>query len=345
MIRRLICSTLKNQRDKGDGMIIDVHHHWIPKEHVENIEKYLLPGQTVAAKGQGRVVKEGPWELFNPKKLFYQMDEQIRHLDEAGIDMVALAMGCYADWNNSRVAPGINNAMAEVQAQYPRRVIGLAHVNPLEEESPKEVERCVKELGLKGVSFNTNTQGKYPDAKEFGPLYRKISELGIPIVIHAASLPHTEYMRQVTWQGLNTPLLARAIDHMIASARVARSGVLKEYPGLKFIFGHLGGSGFFPALQRFGLRPDSPEYRGMKSHLYFDTAPVGWGKLALQTAVSAYGVDNVLMGSDYPAVTNDGPSLKGAVDAIEELELSPADRSKILGNTAAQLFKVGSVTW
>ena len=321
-------------------MIIDVHHHWIPKEHIENIEHYLQPRQTVEAKGQGRVVKEGSWELFNPKKLFYQMDEQIKHLDEAGIDMAALSMGCYADWNDAQRAPGINNAMAEVQAQYPHRVIGLAHVNPLETGAPGEVERCVKELGLKGVSFNTNTAGKYPDAKEFGPLYQKISKLGIPIVIHAASLPHTEYMRQVTWQGLATPLLARAIDHMIASARVVKSGILQAYPGIKFVFGHLGGSGFFTSLQRFGFNPGSPGYKEMKSQLYFDTAPVGWGKLALQTAVSAYGVDNVLMGSDYPSVTNDGPSLRGAVAAIQELELSPADQAKILGDTAARLFNV-----
>ena len=322
-------------------MIIDVHHHWIPKEHIDNIENYLKPGQTVEAKGQGRVVKEGPWELFNPKKLFYQTDEQVRHLDEAGIDMVALSMGCYADWNDSATAPGINDAMAEAQAKYPSRIIGLAHINPLEAEAPRELERCVKTLGLKGLSFNTNTAGKYPDAKEYGPLYRKVSELGVPIVVHAASLPHTEYMRQVTWQGLGTPLLARAIDHMLASARVIKSGILQEYPGLKFIFGHLGGSGFFTSLERFGITPGSPEYKTMKSQLYFDTAPVGWGKVALNAAISAYGADNVLMGSDYPAVTYDGPSLRGAVAAIEELEFSASEKAKILGDTAARLFKVG----
>jgi hypothetical protein len=26
-------------------MIIDVHHHWMPQEHVENLEKYLRPGE------------------------------------------------------------------------------------------------------------------------------------------------------------------------------------------------------------------------------------------------------------------------------------------------------------
>lgn len=321
-------------------MIIDVHHHWIPKEHVENIQKYLFPGQTIEKKGESSLIKEGIWEMFNPKNLFYLAEEQVRHLDEAGIDLAALSMGCYQDWTTKTVAPGINNAMAEVQAKYPHRIIGLAHVNPLEKEAPAELERCVKELGLKGVSINTNTRGYYPDAKEFAPLYKTVAELGVPIVVHAASLPHNDYMRRVTRQGMNTPFLARAIDHMIATVRIVTGGILQEFPGMKFIFGHLGGSGSFTTLQRFGVKPGFPSYNAMRSQLFFDTAPVGWGKLALQTAVSAYGADNVLMGSDYPAVVTDGPGLKKAVEAVQELELSQQEKEKILGATAARLFHI-----
>ncbi|MBI2934299.1 MAG: amidohydrolase [Chloroflexi bacterium] len=321
-------------------MIIDVHHHWIPREHVEHMEKYLLPGQSLEKKARGRVVKEGPWELFHPKKLFYQMDEQVRHLDQAGIDMAALSMGCYQDWTSARVAPEINDAMAEVQSTHPRRVIGLAHVDPLGPEAPAELERSIRELKLRGVSFNTHTRGKYPDSREFGPFYRKVAELGIPIVVHAASMAKNDYMRQVTWQGIGTPLLARAIDHMLATARIATGGVLKEFPTVKFIFGHLGGSGFFTLLERFGERAGVIDRGAMKSQLFFDTAPVGWGKLALETAVSAYGEDNVLMGSDYPAVTYDGPTLKTAVDAVKDLDIPTRARDKILGSTAAELFKI-----
>lgn len=321
-------------------MIIDVHHHWIPREHIENIQKYLSPGQTLEMKGQVPVIKEGRWELFNPKKLFCLTDEQVRHLEEAGMDMMVLSMGCYQDWTNTAVAPGINNAMAEAQRKYPKRIIGLAHVNPLEESAPRELERSVKELGLKGASFNTNTKGIYPDAKEFVPLYRKAAELDVPIVVHAASMPHNEYMREVTSRGLGPPLLMRSVDHMIATTRLLASGVLEEIPGLKLIFGHLGGSGFFTSLRRFGFGAGTPAHQRMKSQLFFDTAPIGWDKFALECALTAYGVDNVLMGSDYPAVASDGPSLKRAVQAIEDLALSPKDREKVLGGNAARLFKI-----
>jgi predicted TIM-barrel fold metal-dependent hydrolase len=321
-------------------MIIDVHHHWIPAEHIKNIRKYLLPGQTLEKKGESLVVKEGPWELFNPRPLFCMTDEQIHHLDDAGIDMTVLSMGCYQDWNNMAVAPQINDAMAEVQSKYPRRIIGLAHVPPLDQAAPRELERAVKELGLKGLSFNTNTRGVYPDAREFAPLYRKAAELDVPIVIHAASMPYTEYMRQVTWKGMATPLLARSIDHMIATTRVVASGVLEEFPTLKFIFGHLGGSGFFTSMARFGFRADTAAYRRIRAQLFFDTAPVGWDKAALNCAISAYGVGNVLMGSDYPAVVSDGPGLKRAITAISELGLAPQDQAKVLGRNAAALFKI-----
>ncbi|MBI4331524.1 MAG: amidohydrolase [Chloroflexi bacterium] len=322
-------------------MIIDVHHHWMPREHVENIRDYLLPGQTLVKKGEGEVVKEGPYEMFNPARLYYTAKDQVRHLDEAGIDMAALSVGCYNDWVTSATAPGINNAMAAVQSEYPRRIIGLAQVNPLEDDAPRELERSIKELGLKGVSFNTNTRGLYPDAREFAPLYRKVAELDIPVVVHAACLPHDDYMRRVTRQDIPGPLVARAIDHMLVTARLITGPLIREFPTIKFIFGHLGGAGFFPIMNRLGVLPGTPLYAAMKSQLFFDTAPVGWGKLALQTAVAAYGADNVVMGSDYPAVPNDGPSLKQAVQAIEELELPARDKGKILGDTAARLFKVG----
>lgn len=319
-------------------MIIDVHHHWIPQEYIDNIQKYLHPGQSLEQKGDGSVIKEGPYEMFNPKKLFYLMNNQVRHLDEGGIDMAALSMGCFQDWTTADMAPGINNAMAEVQAKYPRRVIGLAHVDPFHKSAPRELERCVKELGLKGLTFNTNTKGKYPDAREFGPLYKKVTELGIPIVVHAASLPHTNYFRRVTRQGVNTPLLARAIDHMIATTRLVTSGTLREFPGLNFIFGHLGGAGYFTSLGRFAPTPGYKDYDAVKSQMYFDTAPVGWGKLALQAAVAAYGAGNVLMGSDYPAVPHDGPGMKKSVDVIRELDLTPKEKDQILSSTAARLF-------
>ncbi len=321
-------------------MIIDVHHHWIPREHIENIQKYLLPGQTLEKKGQDPVVKEGTYGLFSPKKLFCLTDEQVHHLDEAGIDMMVLSMGCYHDWTTMAVAPGINDAMAEAQGKYPKRIIGLAHVPPLEEGAPRELERSVKELGLKGVCINTNTKGLYPDAKEFIPLYRKAAELDVPVVVHAASMPYTEYMRQVTWKGIATPLLARSVDHTIATARILASGVLEEIPGLKFVLGHLGGAGFFPSIRRFGFAPGTPAHQRMRSQLFFDTGPVGWGKSALNCAIEAYSVDNVLMGSDYPAVVNDGPSLKRAVQVVEELALAPKDREKVLGGNTARLFKI-----
>ncbi|MDZ4246576.1 MAG: amidohydrolase family protein, partial [Dehalococcoidia bacterium] len=294
-------------------MIIDVHHHFIPGERIENIQKYLLPGQSVEKQGATMVVKDGKWRCFNLNRLYHSIEDQILHLDEGGIDMAVQTIGCYHDWTTGDVAPGINDAMAEIQAKYPRRVIGIAHVPPFDETAPRELERCVKVLGLKGVTINTNTKGKYPDARAFAPLYRKVVELDIPIVVHAASLPGTEYMRKITREGIESPALARSIDHMIATMRIITGGVLKEFPSIKFIMGHLGGSGFFTLMERLGMNAGTQVFREITSHLFFDTAPVGWGKSTLACAIDTYGVDNVLMGSDYPAVVSDGSGLKKAV--------------------------------
>jgi aminocarboxymuconate-semialdehyde decarboxylase len=85
-------------------------------------------------------------------------------------------------------------------------------------------------------------------------------------------------------------------------------------------------------------RPNDAYAPGLPSHyyrrLYYDT--VSFHKPALTCAVLSVGAERLVMGSDYPHIIGD---LARAVSSIQELEVSTADRGKILGETARRIFR------
>lgn len=320
-------------------MIIDVHHHWMPREHVENLAKYLRPGEVIMPKGEGKDILYKNRILFSPAPLYYSMERQIKHMDDAGIDMSVLSTSCWQEWNTMSMAPFINDSMAEVQAKHPDRFIGLAHVPPFEEGALEELERAIKILKLKGVCVTTNTKGKYPDATEFRPFLKKVNELDVPIVVHAATAPPGEEVQKIIYDGIGR-IPGRALDHSLFVLRTLLNHVLDDFTNIKFINGHLGGALYFADKGRLGL--DSPAYQKYVPQLYFDTAPVGWNRLSLTFAIASHSAEYVMMGSDYPALVVDSPKLKKAISCIDELDLTQEQKKLILGGNAARLFKIKS---
>lgn len=320
-------------------MIIDVHHHWMPREHVENLAKYIRPGESLVQKGRAWSIVYRGRSIFSPSALYYSLAEQIRDMDESGIDMSVLSTSCWPEWTTMSMSPFINDEMAEVQAKYPDRFIGLAHVPIFEDGAMEELERAIKVLKLKGVCITTNTKGKYPDAPEFGPFLRKVEELGVPVVVHAAPAPPGEEVQKLVFNDIiNRPLFARGLDHSLFVVRTLLSHVLDSYPNVKFINGHLGGALYFADKGRSGF--DTPAYQKSVSQFYFDTAPVGWSRTSLTFAAASHGVEHVMLGSDYPIVAADAAALKRAIAAINGLELTAQQKELILGGNAARIFKI-----
>lgn len=320
-------------------MIIDVHHHWMPREHVDNLKRYLRPGETMVPRNKAWGIIANGRNLFSPSPLYYSMEEQLRDMDIAGIDMSVLSISCWLEWVDLSMSRFINNDMAEVQAKYSERFIGLAHVPIFEEGAMEELERAIKTLKLKGVCITTNTKGKYPDAPEFRPFLKKVNELDVPVVVHAATAPEGEEVRKTVFDSvIGRPLLARGLDHSLFVVRTLLSHVLDDFPRVRFINGHLGGALYFADKGRSGF--DQQEYRKYDSQLYFDTAPVTWNRLSLTFATASHGVEHMMMGSDYPVVAPDAAGLKRGIDAINELDLTAQEKKLILGENAARIFRI-----
>lgn len=323
-------------------MIIDMHHHWVPREFVDNVEKYLRPNEKVVwQKGVANIFRDG-FQVCTRNPEHSDIAAQIRDMDAAGVDMAVLSIAVWQDWTTMKTAPRINDGMADVQAKYPKRFVGLAHVPPFAEGAPEELERAIKVLGLRGLCITTHCRGKYPGEAAYRPLYKKAAELDIPIFIHAApAMVGHEFLTQDKVTGKFVRLFGRAIDHTLAVIRLIGSGILKDFPNLKFIHGHIGGT-WFVLSERF-LSPSQPLWnipdpRKYLGQLYFDTAPSGWKQPHMTCAAATIGADHLVFGSDFPSTTRNSMEVNRRL--VEGLDIPQKDKNKIFGENAKKLFKI-----
>ncbi len=325
-------------------MIIDVHHHWMPGDQYYNIEKYLRQGQQVVREGDRYHVVCGNTTLFSRNPTYTLIEDQIKDMDRAGIDMAVLHLSVWQAWTTMRTSPYINDGMAELVSRYPKRFIGLAHVPGDKKSGVKELERAITELGLKGVGITTHHWGKPLDHPDFWPLYEKIAELNVPVVVHPAPTPVGDTLFR---DYKLTRSLGRAVDLMTASTRLLYSGLLQRFPNLRFVVGHLGGA-LFALNNRVHPRHDFSFDRRQEvvdrfdeglSQIFVDTAPPFWGCAEIRFATETLGAGQVLFGSDYPVNVRGQDNLSCARAIVEGLS-DEAVKAKVLGDNAARLFGV-----
>ena len=69
-----------------------------------------------------------------------------------------------------------------------RELIPFANLNPyLNARLGDELERCVHELGMRGIKLYPTYQQFYPNDRTLYPLYGKAQELKIPVMVHTGS--------------------------------------------------------------------------------------------------------------------------------------------------------------
>ena len=321
-------------------MVIDFQHHYIPVELAK--KRGLYAEETT-------YLEEGGLRATTMHKRLYDLDLQLREMSEAGIDVSVLSclLGWSAPMDECRL---INDDLAKVQANYPGKFVGLAQAPVLEgQEAIQEIDRAVRNLGLKGITITSQTKGVSLDAPKLYDLYEKICELDVPIFVHPALAP----VGYDLLQDYDLPrVLGREVDLTVATTRLIAGGVLDRFPDLKLVIAHFGGG--IAAVKdrllakgyRFGtLKRPFADYFDM---LYFDLAGFEGGLAALHCALQGIRPERLVFASDYPqdftgVNTDTGrgmKELKAYIDTVRALALSDATKEAILGRTAAQLLKL-----
>lgn len=274
------------------------------------------------------------------------VEQRLKDMDRLGIDMQAIspAPAQYYYWAEPELgretARLVNNRIAEIVAGNPDRFVGMGTV-PLQapDLAVAELERIVKELGLRGVEICTNVAGAELSEPRFRPFFAKAEELGILIFMHPNGF--SEGRRLSDHYFIN--VIGNPLDSTVAVSHLIFGGVLDAHPRLKICVAH--GGGFLPAYSGrsdhvHGARSDarSAIKRRPTSYLkklYFDT--IVFTHHQLDYLASLWGSDHLLLGSDYPYDMAE-PDPVGFVGSAESL--TQEDKAAILGGNAAKLLKI-----
>ena len=231
----------------------------------------------------------------------------------------------------------VNDGVASFVAKRPDRLAGLGVVALQDtDEAVRELERCMGDLGFKGVQVLTNVNGEELSSSRLSSFWERAEALGALVMIHPNGFTGGErfsdfYFSNVIGNPLETTV---ALHHLIFS------GTLERFPDLKILAVH--GGGYLPAYSgridhAWGARKDShadlphPPTHYLRK-VYFDN--VVFSPHQLEYLVKVYGADHVVMGTDYPYDMADYDPVGHVVSA----GLSDADTAKVAGATATTLL-------
>jgi aminocarboxymuconate-semialdehyde decarboxylase len=250
----------------------------------------------------------------------------------------------------------LNDHIAEVVRAHPTRFAGLATI-PLQDPdmAARELERCVRELGLRGAEIGTHVDAnshcnqkecRNLDDAALRPVWSAAEQLDAAIFVHPWDMAGKERMPKywLPW------LVGMPAETSLAICSMIFGGVFERFPKLRVAFAHGGGA--FPFTigrieHGFHVRPDlvaTDSQINPRDYLARGTTPARFyvdslvhDPDALQLLLKLFGVERVALGSDYPFPL--GEADPGRL--IESLgTLSGDDKKQLLAGTAREFLKL-----
>ncbi|MGH2400163.1 MAG: amidohydrolase family protein [bacterium] len=332
---------------------IDISAHILPKRYFEQLLKVAPKGFYLEKR-----VTQLP-RLVDLDVRFRIMDgfnDYVQVLSMAAPPVEAVApVG-----KSAEVARVGNDELAALVAKFPKRfpaAVGALPLNDID-GTLRELDRAVRQLGLRGVQIYTHVNGKPLDHPDLLPVFEAIAALDVPIWLHPArgpsipDYPGEEKSRFEIWHVFGWPF-----ETTIAMTRMIFGGLFDRFPNLKVITHHLGGT--VPFLEsrikggydQFGARTADEDYpallRTLKKHphdyyrmFYADTALYG-SPPALECGMAFFGSERVLFGSDMPFDAEGGTRyIRETLQTIEGIDAPPAVKQRILRENAIRLLRL-----
>ncbi|MPZ24372.1 MAG: amidohydrolase family protein [Dehalococcoidia bacterium] len=323
-------------------MNIDLHFHHIPESYRDELRRENPWNETIQEiDGEEYIVSSGRKSPL--MREIFDIDVTLKLMDERHIDLAAIcpSPGLFHSYHPAEhVIPShqrVNDHLSQLKRQYPDRFAPLGAL-PMQDPDAAitELERCMGELGLNGVEIETNVAGKNLDAPEFRPVFKRASELGAVIFMHPLMVLGPDRLR--SWYLGN--FIGNPSDTAVAVASLIFGGILEEFPELKIVCAHGGGS--TPALigrwvHGWEVRPETKQLpRSPMDYyrmLYFDS--LSHSDKVRTHLIDIVGADRIVLGSDYPY---DMGNERVAIEIEESSALNDQDRKLVLGDTAAGLL-------
>ncbi len=348
-------------------MKIDLHTHILPREWPDLDAKYGYPGFV-------RLEHHRPCcaRMMIGDRFFREIGDnswdparRIEECDRTGVAVQVLSTVpvMFSYW--AKPADGLdlsrqlNDHIAEVVRAHPARFAGLGTI-PLQdpELAAKELERCVRELGLRGVQIGSHIDANDHcaqknccnlDDRSLDPVWSVAEELGAAVFVHPWDMMGKSRMPKywLPW------LVGMPAETALAICSMIFGGVFERFPYLRVAFAHGGGS--FPITigrieHGFNVRPDlvaidskiNPrtylarvDERGEMTPARFYVDSLVHDPDALRLLRKLFGVERIALGSDYPFPL--GEAHPG--ELIESMpDFSGEEKERLLSGTAREFL-------
>lgn len=262
----------------------------------------------------GKMDKWHPWVQdymgsVNPdlKRKFNSLmvpEKLVKYLKAEGVDIGVV---------HAEVAPVttgiVSNEYVSEFCKGQKSLVPFASINPNMTANPaKELERCVTELGSKGVKLYPTYQQYYPNQQNLYPVYAKAQELKVPVMFHTGSSVYSGARLKY-----GDPLY---IDD-----------VAVDFPDLNIVMAH-GGRGFWYDKAFFLTR--------MHRNVYMEISGLPPRNLLKYYPDLEKISDKTLFGSDFPGT----PGIGKTMDEIRLLPLRKKTVDNLLGENARRLLRM-----
>jgi aminocarboxymuconate-semialdehyde decarboxylase len=342
-------------------MKIDLHTHILPPDWPDLDAKYGYPGfvrldhyKPCCARMMigGRIFREITDNVWDPKRRIEEMDR-----GKVSMQVLSTVPVMFSYWAKPHdaldLSRRLNDHIAEVVRHHPERFVGLATI-PLQdpELAAGELERCVRQLGLRGAQIGTHVDANQHsgrldtlnlDNASLQPVWSAAEELNAAIFVHPWDMLGKERMRKywLPW------LVGMPAETSLAICSMIFGGVFERFPKLRVAFAHGGGAFPFTAGRidhAFHVRADLCAIDNQAapcSYLAHGRTPARFyvdslvhDADALRLLLKLFGKARVALGSDYPFPL--GEANPGQL--IETLKLSAKDKTQLLAGTAREFL-------
>lgn len=277
-------------------MLIDFHTHIFPPDIQRHRERYCA---------------RDPWfdKLYsNPGTRIATGEDLIAEMDESGVEVsVTFSFG----WTDTGLIEETNNYVIDVMRRYPKRIYGMAVLQPTAgAQAVRELDRCAR-AGMIGLGeLMPHGQGyKLSDIDLLMPIMEVVREHQLIVLSHCSEpIGHTYPGKgDVTLQDVVT--------------------FLTEFPDVPFVAAHWGGGLPFYCLM--------PEIQQITANVWYDTAATAYlyRNTIVPLVAELVGVERILFASDFGLLPQ-----RRIMDYISQSGLDAGAVENVLGRNAQQLL-------
>ena len=277
-------------------MLIDFHTHIFPPDIQRHRERYCA---------------RDPWfdKLYsNPGTRIATAEDLIAEMDESGVEVsVTFSFG----WTDTGLIEETNNYVIDVMRRYPKRIYGMAVLQPTAgAQAVRELDRCAR-AGMIGLGeLMPHGQGyKLSDIELLMPVMEVVREHQLIVLSHCSEPIGHIYPGKgdVTLQDVVT--------------------FLTEFPDVPFVAAHWGGGLPFYCLM--------PEIRQITANVWYDTAATAYlyRNTIVPVVAELVGVERILFASDFGLLRQ-----RRIMDYISQSGLDADAVENVIGRNAQQLL-------